>query len=114
MIPSAAFLIFAEQTRRMCLPGGNTEDTRRLLRKLIIHFAASGLPESRRLVAEANLAAVDPVDPTTYALLCLSVLTRIVREEELDARMRANLDLLPKIDRGLRDLLEQMGGKHAR
>jgi hypothetical protein len=110
VIPSAAYLIMAELTRRTCLPEGNTPDTRRLIRKLVIHFGGSKLPESVHRIAEANLAAVDPADPTTYSLRCLSALARIVWEEQRHRELIAKFDGLAESNDSLSAAVGRLGG----
>jgi hypothetical protein len=110
MIPAAAFLLIAEQTRRLCLPEGNTPDTRRLIRKLVLHFAGSNLPDRRR-IAEANLTAVDPKNPETYALRCLAELTRVIREEERHQELLAKFDGISKANDQLKDIIAKLDPK---
>lgn len=110
MIPAAAYLILAEQTRRLCLPSGNDEQTRRVTQKLVLHFAGSALPASARRIAEANLALVSTDGPETYALRCLSAVTRIVREEQQHQELLAKFDGLAESSAKLADALARLGG----
>lgn len=115
LIPAAAYLIFAEQTRRLCLLGANADHTRRIIRKLVMHFAGSSLPESWRRIAEANLALVDRDDPETYALRCLSAVARIEREENQHWELLAKFDGLDDANAKLADAIARLtGGAHAK
>lgn len=108
LIPSSAYLILAEQTRRLCLPGVNGNDTRRIIRKLTLHFCGSRLTASFQRIAEANLALVSSDDPETYALRCLAAVTRIGREEQQHREMIAKFDGLAESSAKLNEVLTKL------
>lgn len=110
MIPAAAYLILAEQTRRLCLPDVNADLTRRIIRKLVLHFAGSSLPASCRRIAEANLALVSIDDPESYALRCLAAVTRIVHEEAQHHQLLAQFNGLAESSAKLAEALARLGG----
>lgn len=111
-IPSAAFQLLAEQTRRLYLPGANTDEVRRTIRKLALHFAGASLPESARRVAQANLALVSTEDPETYALRCLAVVARVVHEEREHVELLAKFDgLAESADRFAQAVAKLEGGR---
>jgi hypothetical protein len=111
LIPAAAYLILAEQTRRLCSPDVDDSGAiRRVIRKLVLHFAGSSLSYSYRRIAELNLQLVAPTDPETYALRCLAAVAQIVREAQQDESFDASLDLLPQINDTILRITETLTG----
>jgi hypothetical protein len=111
--PEAMYRILAEQTNRICQPEGNVPATRKLIRKLVTHFAAPKLPQSVRLTAEVNMAAADPSAPETYALRCLAELTRVIREDERHQELLAQFDGLDESNRQIEAVIENLAPKEA-
>jgi hypothetical protein len=110
VIPADAYLLLAEQNRRLCLPSGNSDQTRRVIRKLVLHFCGSSLPTSAQRIAEANLALVSGDEPETYSLRCLSAVTRIVREEARHQELLAKFDGLPDAHARLDEQIARLSG----
>jgi hypothetical protein len=78
--PAAAYQILAVQTKRLCAPGGNTVENRRIVCKLAFHFSTFVNPYAR-VKAEVQSCLLYNSPPETYALDILAVIAQANNEE---------------------------------